>query len=174
MLTWLSPALHLSYHLLYYEKWFQKFIALKRSWNKAWWSFEVINPQPFCKCQGFLFHKYPYYSTLVLGVFMCTDIQVIYQFLFNLHIFMAAALHHYACFQFTVIKFYKNTPNILLFTFCSSKASSTITIIEEGAPLRINILTCQFLISLTIQIPIFMGIIIFDIWSWFNTTLLFT
>ena len=47
-----------------------------------------------------------------------------------------------------------------------------MTRIEEGALLHLNILTCKFLISLTGQIPVFMGIISFDIWSCFYTTLL--
>ena len=147
-------------------------IALKRSWNPAWWVFEVIKPQSFFKIQEFIIHKDPPYSTIFLGIFMCTEIQVLDQFLFHFHIFMAAASYHCTCFQFTVIKFYNKPPKILIFTFCDSKSSSTMTRIEEGSPLHLNILTCQFLISLTSQIPVFMGLISFDIWSWFDTTFL--
>ena len=60
----------------------------------------------------------------------------------------------------------------MLFTFCASKANSTMTRIKEGYPLHLNILNFHFLISLTSQIPVFVGLIIFDIWSWFNITLL--
>ena len=107
-----------------------------------------------------------------MGIFLCTEIQLLDQFPLYFHIFMAAASHHFTCFQFPVIKIYKKTPKILFFAVFASKASSTMTIIEEGAHPRINILNFQCSISLTRQIPFFVGIISFDICSWFNTTLL--
>ena len=63
--------------------------------------------------------------------------------------------------------FTRNRPKILLFNICASKARSTMTRIGEGALLRLNILTCQFSIILTNQIPVFLGLISFDIRSWF-------
>ena len=67
---------------------------------------------------------------------------------------------------------YKKPPKILLSTFCASKSSITMTIIEEVDPFHLNILNCQCLISLTSQISVLMGLISFDIWSWLNTTIL--
>ena len=90
-------------------------VALKRSWNPAWWGFEVINSQSLCKLQAFISHKDPPQSTFLLGIFMCTDIQVLDQFLFNFHIFTAVASHHCTCFQFPVIKFYKKPPFYRMF-----------------------------------------------------------
>ena len=103
---------------------------------------------------------------------MCTEIQVLDRLLFNFRIFTAAAYHHCTCFRFPIIRIFKKPTKILIFTFCASKASITITRIEEGAPLNIIILTWQLLINLKIQIPVFAGLVIFDVWSCFNTTFL--
>ena len=46
-----------------------------------------------------------------------------------------------------------------------------MTKIEEGATFRIYKMNYQCLTSLTIQIPFFVGLISFDSWSWFETTL---
>ena len=93
-------------------------IALKRSLNPAWWGFEFVKPQTLCKLRAFIFHKNPPHHTIVFGIFMCMEIQVLDQFLFNFHIFTAAASHNCICFQFPVIKFYKPPPKILLLNFC--------------------------------------------------------
>ena len=101
-------------------------------------------PKPSANFKHLFHHKDTHYSTLDLGIFMYTYVQVLNIFIFNFHIFMAAESHHCTCLQLTIIKFYKKQPKILLLDFCADKSSSTMTRIEEGAPLHINIPTCHF------------------------------
>ena len=136
----ITPPLFI-YHIIFFTMQIDSnfLIALRRSWNPACWAFEVINPQAFWKLQAFLFHKYQHYSTLVLGIFMCLKIEVLDQFLLNLQIFRAAASHHCTCFQWTVIKFYKKLPKTVLLNFYASKASRTMTRIEEWDHHHLNL-----------------------------------
>ena len=103
---------------------------------------------------------------------MCTEIHVLDQFLLNFHVFTTAASHYCTWLQWPVIKFYKPPPKRLLFSFYDSKESSTIATIKEKHNLCLNTINFQCLIRLTRQISVFMGLVTFYIWSWFNTTLL--